>query len=89
MTQDVVLTIMQQALKTVIITASPPLLIGLVVGLIISIFQTVTSINEQTLTFVPKILAVFLSLIIFGAFMLTQLQQLFVNLYSNFVTFIS
>jgi len=89
MTQDVVLTIMQQALKTVIITASPPLLIGLIVGLIISIFQTVTSINEQTLTFVPKILAVFLSLIIFGAFMLTQLQQLFVNLYSNFATFVS
>lgn len=88
MTQDTVLTIMQTALKTIILTAAPPLLCGLVTGLIVSIFQTVTSINEQTLTFVPKILAVFLSLIVFGTFMLTNLQELFINLYSNLVQYL-
>lgn len=89
MSQDAVLTIMQQALKTVILTSAPPLLLGLAVGLVVSIFQTITSINEQTLSFIPKILAVFLALLIFGAFMLTNLQELFLNLYSDFAKYLA
>ncbi len=88
MSQDAVITVVQQTLKAVIYASAPPLLMGLVVGLVVSIFQTITSINEQTLAFIAKILAIFISLIIFGAFMLTILQDLFLNLYSDFSKFI-
>ena len=58
-TQEAVLDIAREAIYTTIITSAPLLLISLIVGLIVSIFQTVTSIQEQTLTFVPKIIAIF------------------------------
>ena len=58
-TQGEVLDIASQAIYTIIVVSAPLLLVSLIIGLIISIFQTVTSIQEQTLTFVPKILAVF------------------------------
>ena len=74
MTTDDVVQIGREALYIIIKTASPILLISLVVGLIVSIFQTVTSIQEQTLTFVPKILAVFIGI------MLIYGQLLFKNL---------
>ncbi len=88
MSQDTVITVVQETLKAILFASAPPLLMGLIVGLIVSIFQTVTSINEQTLAFIAKILAIFISLIIFGAFMLTTLQELFLNLYSDFSKFI-
>ena len=59
-TQGDIITIAKEAIYTIIIASSPLLLISLIIGLVISIFQTVTSIQEQTLTFVPKIVAVFL-----------------------------
>ena len=61
----------------------------LIIGLIISIFQTVTSIQEQTLTFVPKILAVFVGMMIFGSWILTQLTEYITDLWSNFGVFLS
>lgn len=61
MTEGQVLDIVRDAIYNIIICAAPLLLISLIVGLIVSIFQTVTSIQEQTLTFVPKIVAVFLN----------------------------
>ena len=70
MTQGMVINIVQDAVITVLLIAAPPLLIGLTVGVLVSIFQAVTSIQEPTMAFVPKIIAVFLSLIIFGHFML-------------------
>jgi len=88
MTDDSVVTIIREAVMCIILTSAPPLMIGLIVGLLVSVFQTVTSINEQTLVFVPKILAVFLSLVIFGPFMLSTLEELFVTLYSDFVQYI-
>jgi flagellar biosynthetic protein FliQ len=88
MTQDTVVTIMREAVMCIITTSAPPLLLGLVVGLIVSIFQTVTSINEQTLVFVPKILAVFFGIVIFGTFMLSNLEDLFIMLYSDFTQYI-
>ena len=79
MTEGQVLDIAREALFNVIICAAPPLLVSLVVGLIISIFQTVTSIQEQTLTFVPKIIAVFLSIIVFGSWILNNLYGRFMD----------
>jgi len=83
MTQDTVLDLVQNALRTVIITAAPPLVIGLAAGLIMSIFQTITSIQEPTLAFIPKILAVLLSLVIFGSFMLTTLSTYMTDLFNQ------
>jgi flagellar biosynthetic protein FliQ len=87
-TQQIVLDIIREGLFTVILVAMPPLGIGLLAGLIMSIFQTVTSIQEQTLAFIPKILAVLVAIVAFGPFMLTQLVQYFSNLAGNFNHFI-
>ena len=84
MTEDQILDIMSQAIYVVIKTSAPLLLISLIVGLLISIFQTVTSIQEQTLTFVPKILAVFIGMIVLGSWMLNTLSGYMTNLWSNF-----
>lgn len=81
MTQIMVLDIMKKAFFTIIIVAGPVLVIALVVGLLISILQATTQIQEQTLTFVPKIVAVILGLIIFGNFMLNSLVSLTSELY--------
>lgn len=81
---DDVVAIASQALFLVIKVAAPILLVSLIIGLIISIFQTVTSIQEQTLTFVPKIIAVFLSLMILGNWMLTELSGFMITLWSDF-----
>ncbi len=60
------MSIARETLLTAIILAGPALLVGMLVGLIISMFQAVTQIHEQTLTFVPKLLAILLSLLVFG-----------------------
>ena len=73
MTQQQVLDIMREALFLVIKCSAPLLLVSLVVGLIISIFQTITSIQEQTLTFVPKVIAVFLTLMLVAGWIGTSL----------------
>ena len=88
-TQGEVLDISSQAIYTIIMVSAPLLLVSLIIGLIISIFQTVTSIQEQTLTFVPKILAVFVGMMIFGSWMLTQLTEYITDLWSNFGVFLS
>lgn len=88
MTEGQVLDIVRDAIYNIIICSAPVLLISLVVGLIVSIFQTVTSIQEQTLTFIPKIIAVFLGIMIFGSFMLTNLTDFMTELWSNFSKFL-
>lgn len=84
MTVNDVTAIASEALFLIIKTAAPILLVSLCVGLIVSIFQTVTSIQEQTLTFVPKIIAVFLAIILFGNWILTQITEFMNRLWSNF-----
>jgi flagellar biosynthetic protein FliQ len=74
---------MQRGLLTILLVSAPPVLMGLVVGVLVSIFQTVTSINEPTLAFIPKILAVLSALIIFGPFMLSTLEEYMVDLASS------
>lgn len=88
MTTAEVITIAKDALYTIIITATPILLISLVIGLVISIFQTVTSIQEQTMTFVPKIIGIFLGLMILGGWMLENMVTYMENLWSNFSLYI-
>lgn len=88
MTVDEVTAIASSALFLIIKVAAPLLLVSLVVGLIVSIFQTVTSIQEQTLTFVPKIVAIFLALIVLGHWMLTELSGYMVMLWSDFDRYI-
>lgn len=84
MTIDDVTAIASGALFTIIKCAAPVLLISLCVGLIVSIFQTVTSIQEQTLTFVPKVLAIFLSLIVMGHWVMNNMVEFMTGLWTDF-----
>jgi flagellar biosynthetic protein FliQ len=75
MSQGDIAALVTDAVMTILRVALPMLGLGLIVGLIISILQATTQINEQTIVFVVKILSVFLALIIFGRWMLTQLTD--------------
>lgn len=88
MTVNTVTEIVREGLYTIIITAAPLLLTSLVVGLIVSIFQTVTSIQEQTLTFVPKVICMFIMLMLTGHWMLNNLIGYMENLWSDFSLYI-
>ena len=88
MTVDDVTAIMATGLFMVIKIAVPILLVSLIVGLSVSIFQTVTSIQDQTLTFVPKIILTFIALMVLGNWMLTELSTYVVNMWSNFSLYI-
>ena len=88
MTVDDVTQIIRSGLYTIIISSAPLLLISLVVGLVISVFQTVTSIQEQTLTFVPKILAIFATLMLLGHWMANNLTSYTAELWNNFAVYI-
>jgi len=89
MTIDNVIQIASRALYLIIKVSLPVLLVSLIVGLIISIFQTVTSIQEQTLTFVPKIICVFVALILLGNWMLTEMVDFMVELWNNFSLYVN
>lgn len=84
-----VIDIAKETIFLIIEVSAPLLIISLVVGLIISIFQTVTSIQEQTLTFVPKIIAVLVGIVLFGAWMLETMAGFMVELWSNFSIYLS
>ena len=88
LTEGQVMDISREAIYTIILTAAPLLLTSLVVGLIISIFQTVTSIQEQTLTFVQKVLAVFAVMLLVGAWMLNNMSSFMVQLWSDFSLYV-
>jgi len=83
MTTDTVVDVMQSGVLTVLYVSAPPLIMGLVVGILVSLFQTVTSIQEATLAFVPKIVAVLLALVIFGNYMITTLLDCFIEMVGN------
>jgi flagellar biosynthetic protein FliQ len=73
MNPDTVIEVGRQAIETLLIVSAPMLGLSLIVGLLISVFQTMTQVNEATLTFVPKILAVFLGVLLFLPWMLSTL----------------
>lgn len=88
MISESVITLAEQGIYTILIVSGPLLLIALVVGLIISIFQATTQIQEQTLAFVPKILAVLLGMIVFGPWMVSHMVQYAENIFSNLTRFV-
>lgn len=88
MTEGQVIDVARETLWIIIKVSAPLLLVSLIVGLIISIFQTVTSIQEQTLTFVPKLLAIFLVIMLTGNWMMKTMVGFLVELFSNFGNYI-
>ncbi len=88
MTPEFITGFIFEALKTTILLASPALLFGLVAGLIVSIFQATTQINEMTLVFIPKMLAVAVALIIFFPWMLRIMVQFTENVFLNIAVYI-
>lgn len=81
MTQQTVIDIMQEAFKVAFLLAMPALGFALVTGVLVSVFQSVTSIQEQTLIFVPKIIAVILAIVIFFSWMLSTILNFTENLF--------
>ncbi|HCJ06872.1 MAG: flagellar biosynthesis protein FliQ [Lachnospiraceae bacterium] len=88
MTTEVVIDIAREALWLIIKCSAPLLLVSLIVGLVISIFQTVTSIQEQTLTFVPKILSIFITIILCGGWIMNNIVEFMQKLFENFSTYV-
>jgi flagellar biosynthetic protein FliQ len=86
MTPDMAIDICRKAVQTVLLGAAPMLLAGLIVGLLISIFQAATQINEQTMTFVPKIVAVFLTLLIFAPWIIKLLTVFTTGIFEALAT---
>ena len=81
--QGEIIQILTQAITTVILCAAPMLIVAMVVGLLVSIFQATTQINEQTLAFVPKIVCVMLSLLIFGSFIISTIGGFVTTLFNS------
>lgn len=88
MGSEFVIRIAGEAVYTVLKASAPMLIIGLIVGLAISIFQATTQIQEQTLAFVPKIVAVLFSILIFGSWIMNTLVDFTFNLLNNLYKFV-
>ena len=84
MTTEAVTEMVRQALYVILETALPLLLVSMAIGLVVSIFQTVTSIQEQTLTFVPKLIGIFLTLMLLGGWMMNTMVEYTTNLWTTF-----
>ena len=84
--EGLILDIMREGIMTMIKCAAPMLLIALCIGLTVSIFQTATSIQEQTLAFIPKIIGVFLAIIIFGSWIMNLLTTFLIRIMDSFNT---
>jgi flagellar biosynthetic protein FliQ len=83
MTPELVMTIGRQAIEMTLIMSGPMLLSALVIGLVISIFQAATQINEQTLSFIPKLVGMFLALILAGPWMLQMMVDYIRRLFES------
>ena len=88
MTAGEVSQIIAEALLLIIKVSAPMLVTSLVIGLVVSIFQTATSIQEQTLTFVPKVISIFAAMILLGNWMATVITDYIVNLWNDFGLYI-
>jgi len=83
MTESMAIDIGRQAVFTALMASAPALILGLAVGLLVSIFQAITSIQEATLAFIPKIVVIGLSLLLFGPFMLAMLTSFASRIFMN------
>ena len=88
MNEAMVIELGQQAMFTILILAAPMLGIGLIVGLAVSIFQATTQIQEATLAFIPKIVAIFAAIVVFGPWLLSTIINFTTRLFSNMSNFI-
>ena len=88
MTAETVIKVAEEAIKVILLTSGPLLLVALVTGLLVSIFQATTQIQEQTLAFVPKIIAVLIAIIFFGPLMLTKMTSYTKDIFENLGRFI-
>ncbi|MBQ7926034.1 MAG: flagellar biosynthesis protein FliQ [Lachnospiraceae bacterium] len=88
MTVDIVMDIASEALFLILKISLPILGVSLVIGLLVSIFQTITSIQEQTLTFVPKMVGIFVALMLLGDWMMTQMVEFMELLWGSFSLYI-
>lgn len=88
MSPEAVIQLAEEGVLTILLIAGPLLLLALVVGLIVSIFQAMTQIQEQTLAFIPKIVAVLIGLILFGPWMVNQMVNFGTNIFSNLTRFV-
>ncbi|MCI6170759.1 MAG: flagellar biosynthesis protein FliQ [Selenomonadaceae bacterium] len=88
MSGDLVIQLGQEALMVVLLVSAPMLGLGLIVGLAVSVFQATTSIQEQTLAFIPKIIAVFVAVLIFGPWMLSIMVEYVTNMLVNLPSYI-
>jgi len=88
MNQDVVVSLAMQAMQLALKVGGPILIVGLVIGLAISVFQAVTQIQEQTLSFIPKIIGMALVIVVLGPWMLGQLLVYTEELWSSIPTMV-
>ncbi|HBR09418.1 MAG TPA: flagellar biosynthetic protein FliQ [Clostridiales bacterium] len=86
MSQQEILTVMKDAILVILTSSLPMLGAALVIGVIISIFQATTQINEQTLAFVPKIIGILFALLIFGGWIISNVTDFTTGLYSEILT---
>ena len=83
MTPESVMTLGRDALQLTLLISAPPLLAALIIGLLVSVFQAATQINEQTLSFIPKLAGIFIVLLIAGPWMVSLMVDYFQTLFSN------
>ena len=88
MTGEMVISLAERAITVILLTSGPLLVVALVTGLAVSIFQATTQIQEQTLAFVPKIVAVLVGIIFFGPWMLGQVTSYAADIFENLVRYI-
>lgn len=89
MDEEVVVSLLRETLILILKVSAPMLIVSLVIGLIVSILQTVTSIQEQTLTFVPKLIGIFVVLMLFGNWIMKSISDFTTYLFTNFGLYIS
>jgi flagellar biosynthetic protein FliQ len=88
MSPELVMTLGQESIKTTLMLATPLLLSALIVGLVVSVLQAVTQINEATLSFIPKIFVIALALVLFAPWMLDLMTRYTTTLFENIVTYV-
>jgi flagellar biosynthesis protein FliQ len=87
MTPDFAINVCKKAVETILLVSAPMLLAGMIIGLLISIFQAATQINEQTLSFIPKLVAVFLTMLIFGPWIIRIVTAFTIGIFDSMATF--
>lgn len=88
MTSETIIALAEQSITTVLLTAGPLLVVALATGLAVSVFQATTQIQEQTLAFVPKIVAVLIGIVFFGSWMLGTVTNFATDIFENLVRYI-